>query len=85
MAFPILVAKSFPPDEFQISLDTHAGNSGGSGDSESGVLEEEHLEIDKEISPNSTMLQNLPSLKPQKLQLFTWWSPTGTSNAFLTG
>ena len=31
-------------------------NSGGSGDPESGVPEEEHLEIDEEISPNSTML-----------------------------
>ena len=64
MAFPIPVAESFPPDEFQISSNTHVGNSGGSGDLESSVPEEEHLEIDKEISPDSTMLQDLPSLKP---------------------
>ena len=57
------------------------GNSGGSGDLESGVPEEEHLEIDEEISPDSTMLLTMieashadPEDEPdymEKLQPFT--------------
>ena len=70
----------------------YAGNSGGSGDLESSVPKEEHLEIDKENSPDSTILLTMieasradPEDEPsytEKLQLFTSWSPTGTSSNY---
>ena len=70
----------------------YVGNSGSSGDPESSVPEEEHLEIDKEISPDSTMLLTIIEASradpedelsyTEKLQPFTWQRSTGTSSNY---